>query len=170
MTPDRAHELEGEEARETRDRQMAEILQELRVAITGGQILFGFLLTVPFAQGWKETNDLQRTLYLVTLLAIAAATGCFIAPTAAHRIRFHQRDRSFLVAYGNRLAIAGLACLLVAMVSALLLVTDFVFSRTTALVASGAIAVLLLTLWFVVPLSRYRDDGSGSHERPAAPD
>ena len=77
------------------------------MAITGGQILFGFLLTVPFAQGWKETDDLQRTLYLVTLLSIAAATGCFIAPTAAHRIRFHQRDRSFLVSYANGAAIAG---------------------------------------------------------------
>ncbi len=158
VTPDRAHEQEGEEARETRDRQVMEVLQELRVAITGGQILFGFLLTVPFAQGWKDTDDFQRTLFLITLLSIAAATGCFIAPTAAHRIRFHQRDRSFLVAYANRAAIAGLACLLVAMESALLLVTDFVFSRTTAIVASGAIAVLLLSLWFVVPLLRYAGD------------
>ena len=114
-----------------------EVLQELRVAITGGQILFGFLLTVPFAQGWKETDDFQRTLFLITLLAIATATGCFIAPTAAHRIRFHQRDRSFLVAYANGAAIAGLCSLLIAMVSAVLLVCDFVFSRTTALVAVG---------------------------------
>ena len=154
---DRAHELEGEEARETRDRQIAEILQELRVAITGGQILFGFLLTVPFAQGWKETDDFQRTLFLITLMSIATATGCFISPTAVHRIRFHQRDRSFLVSYANHVAIAGLACLLVAISCALLLVTDYVFSRTTAIVASGAIALLLLTLWFIVPLSRYRD-------------
>ena len=158
MSRDRVHEQEGEEARKTRDRQFAEVLQELRVAITGGQILFGFLLTVPFAQGWKETDDLQRTLYLITLLSIAAATGCFIAPTAAHRIRFHQRDRSFLVSYANVAAIAGLCCLLVAMVSALLLVTDFVFSRGTAIAASGAIAVLLLCIWFVVPLVRYRSD------------
>ena len=145
MSPDRAHELEGDEARETRDRQLAEILQELRVAITGGQILFGFLLTVPFAQGWQDTDDFQRTLYLVTLLSIAAATGCFIAPTAAHRIRFHQRDRSFLVAYANRVGDrrpvpaywSRWSC-------AVLLVTDFVFSRTTALVATGAVAAVLL--------------------------
>jgi Family of unknown function (DUF6328) len=161
MSADQAQEQGGEEARRIRDRQVAEVLQELRVAITGGQILFGFLLTVPFAQRWTETDDLQRTLFLITLLSIACATGCFIAPTAAHRVRFHQRDRSFLVAYANRVALAGLACLLVAMTSALLLVTDFVFSRTTAIVASGAIAVLLLTLWFVVPLARYRR-GPGS--------
>ena len=155
---DRALEHEGDEARRIRDRQLAEILQELRVAITGGQILFGFLLTVPFAQRWSETDDLQRTLFLITLLSIASATGCFIAPTAAHRIRFHQRDRSFLVAYANGAAIAGITCLLVAMTSAVLLVTDFVFGRTTALLAAGAVALVLLTLWFVVPLARYRGD------------
>jgi Family of unknown function (DUF6328) len=155
---DRAHEHEGDEARRIRDRQVAEILQELRVAITGGQILFGFLLTVPFAQRWSETDDLQRTLFLITLLSIAAATGCFIAPTAAHRVRFHRRDRSFLVAYANAAAIAGLVCLLVAMVSAVLLVTDFVFGRTTAVVSTAAVAAVLLTLWFAVPLSRYRRD------------
>jgi len=155
VSRDRAHEEPDEKAREIRDRQFGEILQELRVAITGGQILFGFLLTVPFAQGWKETDDLQRTLYLITLLSIGTATGCFIAPTAAHRIRFHQRDRSFLVAYANRVAIAGLCCLVVAMVSAVLLVCDYVFSRTTAIVAAGVIAAVLLGLWFALPLSRY---------------
>jgi len=152
---DRARETAGEERQEIRDRQVMEVLQELRVAITGGQILFGFLLTVPFAQRWADTDDLQRSLFLITLLSIATATGCFIAPTAAHRLRFHQRDRSFLVAYANGAAIAGLVALMIAMVSAVLLVTDFVFGRTTAIVATGAIAAVLLTLWFVVPLSRY---------------
>jgi hypothetical protein len=155
---DRAREHEDDAPREIRDRQVAEMLQELRVAITGGQILFGFLLTVPFAQRWSDTDDLQRTLFLITLLSIATATGCFIAPTAAHRLRFHQGDRPFLVAYANGAAIAGLVCLVVAMVSAVLLVTDFVFSRTTAVIASGAIAAVLLILWFVVPLGRYGRD------------
>ena len=155
---DRAHETDGEEARKIRDRQVMEVLQELRVAITGGQILFGFLLTVPFAQRWSETDDLQRALFLITLLAIATATGCFIAPTAAHRVRFHQRDRDFLVAYANVAAIAGLVCLLVAMVSAVLLVTDFVFGRGTAVISAAAIAIVLTTLWFAVPLSRYGRD------------
>ena len=143
---------------EKQDRQLIELLNELRVALPGVQILFGFLLTVPFAQGWKDTDDLQRALYLITLLAIASATGCFIAPTAAHRLRFHQGDRSFLVAYGNVAAIAGLVCLMIAMLSAMLLVTDFVFSRTTAILATSAIALVLLTLWFAVPLLRYRGE------------
>lgn len=151
---DRAREQDAESS-EIRDRQVMEVLQELRVAITGGQILFGFLLTVPFAQRWSDTDDLQRALFLITLLSIATATGCFIAPTAAHRLRFHQRDRSFVVAYANFTAIAGLVALMIAMVSAVLLVTDFVFARTTAVAATAAIAAVLLTLWFAVPLSRY---------------
>ncbi len=155
---DRAHEAEGEESREIRDRQVAEMLQELRVAITGGQILFGFLLTVPFAQRWSETDDLQRALFLITLVAIATATGCFIAPTAAHRVRFHQRDRSFLVHYANGAALAGLVSLLVAMTCAVLLVTDFVFDRTTAVLATAGVGLVLVTLWFAVPLARYRRD------------
>jgi hypothetical protein len=155
---DRAREHDGGEIREIRDRQVAEILQELRVAITGGQILFGFLLTVPFAQRWGDTDDFQRTLFLITLLSIASATACFIAPTATHRLRFHQGDRPFLVSYANAAAIAGLVCLMTAMVSATLLVTDFVFSRTTAVVASAVVALVMLTLWFAVPLSRYGRD------------
>jgi hypothetical protein len=154
MAGDRAHE-QGEDAREVRDRQVMEVLQELRVAITGGQILFGFLLTVPFAQRWSDTTDLQRTLYLITLLAIAVATACFIAPTAAHRLRFHQRDRSFLVAYANGAAIAGLVFLVIAMLSVVLLVTDFVFSPATAILSTALLALVLLGLWFAVPLARY---------------
>jgi hypothetical protein len=158
MARDRAHD-EGEDSAKVRDRQLAEVLQELRVAITGGQILFSFLLTVPFSQGWKQTTDMQQTLYLLTLLTIAAATGCFISPTAAHRLRFHQRDRSFLVSYANRAAIAGLVFLTVAMLSAVLLVTDYVYSRTTAIFSTVALALVLLGLWFAVPLARYgRDD------------
>ena len=155
---DRAEHHEGETARKIRDRQVAEILQELRVAITGGQILFGFLLTVPFAQRWADTDDFQRTLFLITLLAIASATACFIAPTAAHRLRFHQGDRPFLVSYANVAAIAGLVCLMTAMVSATLLVTDFVFSRTTAIVAAAVVGGVMLILWFAIPLSRYGRD------------
>ena len=154
MPRDRAHEAD-EDQRQIRDRQVMEVLQELRVAITGGQILFAFLLTVPFAQGWKDTSDLQRDLYLITLLSIAIATGCFIAPTAAHRLRFHQRDRSFVVSYANGVAIAGLGFLMVAMLSAVLLVTDFVYPRTTAVAATALLAVVLVALWVIVPLARY---------------
>ncbi len=154
---DRVHEA-GEDAQRVRDRQVMELLQELRVAITGGQILFGFLLTVPFAQRWTETTGFQRALFLITLVSIATATAFFIAPTAAHRLRFHRRDRPFLVAYANGVAIAGLVFLTVAMLSAMLLVTDFVFGDVTAIVATGVVAVAIVMLWFVVPLARYGRD------------
>ncbi len=75
-----------------RDRQMAELLQELRIALPGVQILFAFLLTVPFAQGFTKVTDFQRDLYFATLLATAASTLCLIAPSATHRLRFHQRS------------------------------------------------------------------------------
>jgi len=156
-TRDRVQE-DKEDAQRVRDRQVMELLQELRVAITGGQILFGFLLTVPFAQGWTKTSDFQQSLFLITLVSIATATAFFIAPTAAHRLRFHQRDRPFLVAYANGVAIAGLVCLMVAMLSAMLLVTDYVFGDTTAIIATGIIALAIVGLWFVVPLARYRRD------------
>lgn len=162
MPDDRAEELEvqgeREQAEERRDRQVMEVLQELRVAITGGQILFGFLLTVPFTQRWGDTDDFQRILFLVTLLAVAGATGLFIAPTSVHRIRFHQRDRGFLVGYANVMAIAGLVCLSVAMTAALMLITDVVFSRATAVASTAALAGLLLVTWFAVPVGRYLRD------------
>ena len=84
-----------------RDRQLAELLQELRVALPGVQILFGFLLTVPFAQGFTKVTNFQRDLYFATLLATAAATICLIAPSATHRLRFHQRDRAYLGRVGQ---------------------------------------------------------------------
>jgi hypothetical protein len=163
MTDDQTTHVEqgpddrGKEERK-RDRQMIELLNELRVALPGVQILFAFLLTVPFSVRFERLTPFQRDVYYVTLMATALSTACLIAPSAAHRLRFHQGDRSFLVSYANVAAIAGLLCLMTAMLSAMLLVTDFVFSRTTALLATGTIAVVLLTLWFVVPLSRYARD------------
>jgi hypothetical protein len=90
-------------------RQMAELLQELRVALPGVQILFGFLLTVPFTQGFQKATAFQKDVYMVTLVLAAVSTACFIAPSAAHRIRFHQGDRPWIIETASRLAIAGLA-------------------------------------------------------------
>jgi uncharacterized membrane protein YidH (DUF202 family) len=138
------------------DRQVMEILQELRVAITGAQLLFGFLLTVPFSQRWGDTTDLQRTLFAVVLIATAAATALFIAPAATHRLRFHQRDRAFIVSYANTVAIAGMGLLLVAIACAVALVCDVVFGHLAAALAGGLIGLLLVVTWVVIPLSRAR--------------
>jgi hypothetical protein len=138
-----------------RDRQMGELLQELRVALPGVQILFAFLLTVPFAQGFTRVTDFQRDVFFATLLATAVSTGCFIAPTATHRLRFHQGERAYVIESSHRLMIAGLVFLLLAIVGAVTLITDFLFDLGRAWYWPAAIALLLLALWFVRPLLRH---------------
>src|ERR1044071_2262825 len=138
-----------------RDRQLAELLQELRVALPGVQILFGFLLTVPFAQGFTKVTDFQRDLYFATLLATAASTICLIAPSATHRLRFHQRDRAYLVESANRLLIAGLGFLAIAIVCAVTLITDYLFGLDASWIWPAAVALGLLIMWFVRPLIRH---------------
>jgi hypothetical protein len=139
---------------EKRDRQMLELLNELRVALPGVQILFAFLLTVPFAQGFEHVTSTQRTLYYLTLLATAVSAICLIAPSATHRLRFHQRDRSFVIESANKYLIAGLAFLGVAIVLAIALITDFLYDHWITWAAPLAITVLLAGFWFVRPLLR----------------
>jgi hypothetical protein len=138
-----------------RDRQMAELLQELRVALPGVQILFAFLLTVPFAQGFQRATDFQRDLYYATLLATAASTICFIAPTATHRLRFHRGERAYIIESSNRLLIIGLVFLALAIMGALLLITDYLFGLSGHWYWPLGVAVLLVALWFVRPLVRH---------------
>jgi hypothetical protein len=142
-----------------RDRQMIELLNEIRVAIPGVQILFAFLLTVPFAQRFEETSPLQRDVFYITLMATAASTACLIAPSAAHRVLFHQSERSFLVENASKLLIAGLAFLLVALTCAVLLITDFLFDSAIVWIAPTVFAAGTLALWFVIPFSRRVSDG-----------
>jgi cobalamin synthase len=137
------------------DRQMAELLQELRVALPGVQILFAFLLTVPFAQGFQQVTSFQRTLFFITLLATAASTTCFIAPTATHRLRFHQNDRRYVIESANRLLIAGLVFLGIAIVGAVALITDYLFGLGSHWIWPTLVALSILALWFARPIVRH---------------
>jgi hypothetical protein len=137
-----------------RDRQMIELLNELRVALPGVQILFAFLLTVPFSQGYTRMTSFERDLYYVTLMATAVSTACFIAPSAAHRLRFHQRDRGWLVESANALAIAGLVFLAIAITGAVALITNVLFDGVVVWLYSIALAVFIAGLWFARPLLR----------------
>jgi cobalamin synthase len=137
-----------------RDRQMTELLQELRIALPGVQILFAFLLTVPFAQGFTRVTDFERDLYFVTLLATAVSTVCLIAPSATHRLRFHQKDRAYIVESSNRLMIAGLVFLAIAIVCAVTLITDYLFGLADSWIWPLLVALTLVALWFVRPLVR----------------
>jgi hypothetical protein len=139
---------------EKRDRQMLELLNELRVALPGVQILFAFLLTAPFAQGFQRITDTQKSLYYAALLATPASTVCLIAPSATHRLRFHQSDRTFVIESANRLMIAGLVFMGIAIVLAVAMVTDYLYDNWIVWVAPGAIAVALATFWFIRPLLR----------------
>jgi hypothetical protein len=140
-----------EAERERLNRELLELLNEIRVAMPGVQVLFGFLLAVPFQQRFGTVDAFQRITYFVTLLFAAAATAMLIAPTAYHRVMFHHRDKPALIAFGNRMLIGGLACLAVAMNGAVLLVSDVIFRAPTPIVASLVLGSLYVWLWFVVP-------------------
>jgi Family of unknown function (DUF6328) len=141
---------------ERRDRNLAALMQELRVAFPGVQILFAFLLVVPFQAGWPDVTESQRTVYFVTLLLTACSSICFIAPTADHRIRFRDRDLEWVIRTSNRLMVAGLALLAAAFTGGTMLVTMVVFSTVAAIVVAAAIAMLIGLTWFGIPLARKR--------------
>ena len=101
-----------------RDRQMIELLNELRIALPGVQILFAFLLTVPFSARWDELSTFQRDIYFLTLVASMASATCFIAPTAAHRLRFHQHERAWVIESAHRLTVAAGVLVLVRVAAA----------------------------------------------------
>ena len=151
----------GKEERR-RDRQMIELLNELRVALPGVQILFAFLLTVPFSQRFATLTAFQRDVYYVTLIATALSTACLIAPSAAHRLRFHQSERAWIVESANELTIAGLCFLALALGGSVLLITDIMFDGTRVWVYAGAVLAVIVGLWFVRPLARHaRGKSSG---------
>ena len=138
-----------------RDRQMIELLNELRVALPGVQILFAFLLTVPFTPRFPDLTSFERDVFYITLLATVLSTACLIAPSAAHRLRFHRGDREWLVESANTLLIAGLGFLAIAIGSAFLLITDLLFNGARVWIYSGIVWVVIVALWFVRPLKRH---------------
>lgn len=144
----------GESEQERIDRNLRDLLQELRVAFPGIQFLFAFLLVVPFQQGWADVDSLEKHIYYVALVLTAISSICFIAPTARHRLRFRHRDLDWVVTSSNRLMITGLICLGGAMAAALLLITMVVFSRALAVVVCALIAVLIVWAWFGAPVVR----------------
>ena len=144
--------VESEEER--LNSQLDQLLNELRVAMPGVQVLFAFLLAVPFQQRFTAVPEVPKDVYFVTLLAAAAASALFIAPTAFHRLVFKSRDKPYLIAVSTRLAIAGLVCLAIAMNGAVLLVTDVLFDGTTVVVTVAITAALYIGLWFVLGIVR----------------
>ena len=149
------------EENERLDRELMELVNELRVALTGVQILFAFLLTVPFTQRFAKVTEFQRHLFFVTLLAAALAVVLLIAPTARHRLLFRQHDKERIVSSSNRFAIAGLAALAAAMTGAVMLITDLLFKETMVSWVTAVLAALFLVMWFLMPALRRVAQGSG---------
>lgn len=134
------------------NRELIELLNELRVALPGVQVLFAFLLTIPFARGWVTTTRHERDVYAVALAAAMLATVLLMAPSAAHRILFRHHDKERLVRHANRLAIAGMIPLAISLGASLFLVTDYVFNETLARVAAGVVLGLIAVLWYGIPI------------------
>src|SRR4051794_20281608 len=136
------------------DRNLVELLQEVRVVQTGVQVLFAFLLTAPLAARFAELSRFQRYDYFVTLLATGAAAVLLIAPTAYHRILFRCGDKEHLVIVANRFTLAGLAFVALSMMGALLLVTDLMFDGATVIVTVAVAGITCAVFWCVLPLLR----------------
>lgn len=141
----------GETRQQRVNRELIELLNELRVALPGVQFLLAFLLIVPFQETVRSITDFQRAVYFVALAAAAVATALLIAPAAQHRVLFRQRDKERLLHRSNRSAFLGLLVLAVAITAAVLLVVDVLFSRALAWTTAGVLAGLLVWWWLAVP-------------------
>jgi hypothetical protein len=141
------------------DRNLGELLGELRIALPGVQVLFAFLLIVPFNPGFSDVTAFQEKLYFATLLCAAGATAFLIAPSVHHRISFRRQDKEYLVVAANQLAIVGLTLLAIAMTCAIVLVTDVLFGTATTVVAGLVVGATFAFLWYAVPIRRRLEIG-----------
>lgn len=158
---DGAHD-DDEQPEERLNRELIELLNELRVALPGAQVLFAFLLTVPFSNRFQTLTGSQRAIYFATFVGTTIATGLFMAPTAYHRIRFRQGDKERMLQTSNRFAIAGIAFLALSVTLAVVLTADLMFGLGTAVIIGLGAFAFLVWVWFAIPLSRrLRDEEDG---------
>jgi hypothetical protein len=151
-SPSESGRSETEEERA--DRNLSDLLQELRVLLPGVQVLFAFLLTVPFSSRFKDLTDFQEKFYYGVLICVALATVLLVAPTVGHRILFRRQQKEFLVTLSNDLALAGILLVAIAMCGAIALISDFLFGTTTALISAAVMASAFAGFWFLGPLVR----------------
>jgi len=138
---------------ERADRQLIELLNELRIVLPGVTVLLAFLVAVPFAKGWAKVDEFQRDVFLVAFLATGVSVAFLTAPSSYHRLRFHSGHKEHLVQVGSRLTIAGIAAFAVALEAVVLLVVDYVLSTTAAIVATVCFALVIAVLWYGLALS-----------------
>jgi hypothetical protein len=149
--------MADEESKEEKlDRELIELLNELRVALPGVQVLFAFLLIVPFSQGYANMTELQRDVYFATFLLAAAATALLIAPSAYHRLEWRRGDKEHLLQVSNGLAIGGTVLLALAISGSVFVVTDVLFEATSAAIVTALTAAFFGWFWYGMPLLRRR--------------
>jgi hypothetical protein len=141
-----------ESAQERQNRELIELLNELRVALPGVQVLFAFLLAVPFANGFPKLNGTQRDVFFAAFIATALSTVLLIAPSSYHRLRWRQHDKERMLVISNALTIAGLFCLAVAITCVVFVITDFLFHRGWASLFTALVGAAFLVLWYGLPL------------------
>jgi O-antigen/teichoic acid export membrane protein len=163
----RSAEARGETLDQLLDRNLAELLQELRVAITGVQVLFAFLLGLAFTARFEELDGFGVAVYTVTLLATALATVLLIAPVSFHRLVFRRRQKGALIRVGDVLLRLGLAMLVVAISCGTLLVLDVVLGRGAAVAGGGLVLLTGAVTWYALPLWARRPGRPGFPARPA---
>jgi hypothetical protein len=150
---------EQQRSPEDLNRELIELLNELRVVLPGVQVLFAFLLAVPFSNGWKDVTDLQRDVFFLAFLATAIASILLIAPSSYHRLRWREGDKEHLLETSNRLAIAGTAFLALGMTAAVFLITDILFEAWWAALTTALIAGAFAWFWYGLPIIRDLRDG-----------
>ena len=145
----------GESHEERINRELIELLNELRVALPGVQVLFAFLLLLPFQATFRDTEgDVERAVYLVALLGALAASVLLIAPTTFHRIRFRDRDKLALLLYSNRLLLAASICLGVSLGAVTYLVVEILYGELIGMLAALGAGIFTLVFWYAIPLAR----------------
>src|SRR5690348_4530213 len=153
---DQRHPESGrnETEEERLDRNLGELLQELRVALPGVQVLFAFLLAVPFQKEFSTISEFEKKVYFATLILTTISAALLISPTAYHRLTFRYQQKHRLVFVANRCAIAGLLFLALAMTCAVLLITHYLFGATATIVTVAVIFGIFVLLWVALPLRR----------------
>jgi O-antigen/teichoic acid export membrane protein len=168
-TPVGAVVLERSETEfERYDRNLNEILSELRVALPGVQVLFAFLLVAPFNQRFNTVSHFERRVYFAALLCTLLASVLLIAPVLVHRLEFRQRQKAHVVETANRLTIAGLSVFALALALAVLFVTHYLFGAIAAGATTATVIAVVALLWFALPLRHRR--ANAQPEAPARPD
>ena len=148
----------AETHKERVDRELIELLNELRVVLPGVQVLFGFLLLLPFQQTFGQIGDLERAVYFVAFLSSTAASVLLIAPSTYHRIRFREPDKERLLRHGNRFLLAGTLALGVALAATAFLITDVLFGLGPGVAVALAAIALVASAWYILPLRDKSDD------------